>query len=39
MLPWNDQQLVIVGGASMGTGKITQLELLPVSGNVQSASK
>jgi N-acetylneuraminic acid mutarotase len=39
MLAWNDQQLVIVGGASMGTGKITALELVPVSENPQAAAK
>lgn len=28
MLPWNDEQLVLVGGASMQVGKILELEVL-----------
>lgn len=30
MLPWQNNQLVIVGGAHMTTGKLPELELLPV---------
>lgn len=39
MLPWQQDQLVVVGGASMGTGKITELELLKPSTPVQAAAR
>lgn len=38
LLAWQSDRLVVVGGASMTTGKITALELLPV-GTVQTAAK
>lgn len=38
LLPWNDDRLVIVGGASMTTGKTKALELIPVA-PVQAAAR
>lgn len=38
VLPWQDRELVIVGGAHMAVGKIDALERLPVS-SPQTASK
>ncbi len=38
MLPTDDGQLLIVGGASMTTGKIRELEILSVGGAVKTAA-
>jgi N-acetylneuraminic acid mutarotase len=38
VLPWNNSKLVVVGGASMTSGKAEALELLPVS-DVKTAAK
>ena len=38
LLPWRNESLVVVGGGSMTTGKIPQLELLPI-GELESAAK
>jgi len=39
LLPWQNDKLVIVGGANMMTGKILELELLPVSESPPAATK
>lgn len=36
VLPWQERELVIVGGASMATGKIDALERVPVTARSQS---
>lgn len=38
VLPWLDSKLIVVGGASMGEGKVEALEVLTVP-NIQTATK